>query len=116
MCYNGKARKSLTFHKKWSKIMAKKSFLNRLIYSITEKPKHYVEVRNPPRTAWESLPAHRMHDRCSTTGGVRRIKYIVVHISRIKGKSLKTMDGKQCALVQTHTKPSMCERARDNMY
>ena len=28
----------------------KKSIIDRFIYLITQKPKHYVEVRNPPRT------------------------------------------------------------------
>ena len=32
-----------------------RSFIDRLIYSITKKPKHYVEVRNPPRTTAEKL-------------------------------------------------------------
>ena len=32
-----------------------RSFIDRLIYSITKKPQHYVEVRNPPRTTAEKL-------------------------------------------------------------
>ena len=32
-----------------------RSFIDKLIYSITKKPKHYVEVRNPPRTAKEKM-------------------------------------------------------------
>lgn len=31
----------------------KRSKVDRFIYSITKKPKHYVEVRNPPKTAKE---------------------------------------------------------------
>lgn len=33
----------------------KRSFIDRVIYSITKKPKHYVEVSNPPKTAKEKL-------------------------------------------------------------
>ena len=29
--------------------------IDKIIYSITEKPKHYVEVKNPPKTAKEKL-------------------------------------------------------------
>ena len=29
--------------------------IEKIIYSITEKPKHYVEVKNPPKTAKEKL-------------------------------------------------------------
>lgn len=31
------------------------NLIDRIIYLITEKPKHYVEVRNPPKTAREKL-------------------------------------------------------------
>ena len=33
----------------------KKSKIDRFIYSITKKPKHYVEVKNPPKTPLEKL-------------------------------------------------------------
>ena len=33
----------------------KRSFIDRLIYSITKKPKHYVEVSKPPKTAKEKF-------------------------------------------------------------
>ena len=29
--------------------------IDRFIYSITKKPKHYVEVKNPPKTTAEKL-------------------------------------------------------------
>ena len=29
--------------------------IDRIIYAITEKPKHYIEVKNPPQTAFEKL-------------------------------------------------------------
>lgn len=32
-----------------------RSFIDKIIYSITKKPKHYVEVKTPPRTAREKL-------------------------------------------------------------
>ena len=32
-----------------------RSLIDRIIYSITKKPKHYVEVKNPPKTAIEKL-------------------------------------------------------------
>ena len=32
-----------------------RSLIDKLIYSITKKPKHYVEVKNPPKTAKEKL-------------------------------------------------------------
>lgn len=32
-----------------------KSLIDKIIYSITKKPQHYVEVRNPPKTAREKL-------------------------------------------------------------
>ena len=32
-----------------------RSLIDRIIYSITKKPKHCVEVRNPPKTASEKL-------------------------------------------------------------
>lgn len=32
-----------------------RSLIDKIIYSITEKPKHYVEVKNPPKTAIEKL-------------------------------------------------------------
>jgi hypothetical protein len=33
----------------------KRSFIDKLIYKITEKPQHYVEVKNPPKTMLEKL-------------------------------------------------------------
>ena len=33
----------------------RRSWIDRLIYSITKKPKHYVEVRKPPQTTREKL-------------------------------------------------------------
>ena len=33
----------------------KRSFVDKLVYAITKKPKHYVEVRRPPKTAKEKL-------------------------------------------------------------
>ncbi|MBQ7364483.1 MAG: hypothetical protein IJW46_02670, partial [Clostridia bacterium] len=33
----------------------KHSMIDRLIYAVTQRPKHYVEVKNPPRTAAEKL-------------------------------------------------------------
>ena len=33
----------------------KRSFIDRFIHSITEKPKHCVKVKNPPRTVLEKL-------------------------------------------------------------
>ena len=33
----------------------KRNWIDRFIYSITKKPTHYVEVRNPPKTAKEKL-------------------------------------------------------------
>ena len=33
----------------------KRNLIDRFIYSITEKPKHYVEVKAPPKTAVEKL-------------------------------------------------------------
>ncbi len=33
----------------------KRNLLDRFIYSITKKPKHYVEVKNPPKTTREKL-------------------------------------------------------------
>lgn len=33
----------------------KNTLIDRVIYAITQKPKHYVEVKNPPRTAAEKL-------------------------------------------------------------
>lgn len=33
----------------------KKSLIDKFVYSITEKPKHYVEVKNPPKTVAEKL-------------------------------------------------------------
>lgn len=33
----------------------KRNLMDRFIYSITQKPKHYVEVKNPPKTAIEKL-------------------------------------------------------------
>lgn len=35
--------------------MKKRRMVDRFIYSITKKPKHYVEVKNPPKTAKEKL-------------------------------------------------------------
>ena len=32
-----------------------RSIIDRIVYSITKKPSHYVEVKNPPRTATEKL-------------------------------------------------------------
>ena len=32
-----------------------RSLIDKIIYSITKKPKHYVEVKNPPQTAKEKL-------------------------------------------------------------
>ena len=32
-----------------------RNFIDKIIFSITEKPKHYVEVKNPPKTAREKL-------------------------------------------------------------
>lgn len=32
-----------------------RSYIDRFIYSITKKPKHYVKVKNPPRTIAEKL-------------------------------------------------------------
>ena len=32
-----------------------RSLIDKIIYSITRKPKHYVEVKNPPKTASEKL-------------------------------------------------------------
>ena len=32
-----------------------RNLIERIVYLITEKPKHYVEVRNPPKTAREKL-------------------------------------------------------------
>jgi hypothetical protein len=32
-----------------------RSLIDRFVYSITKKPKHYIEVRNPPKTAAEKL-------------------------------------------------------------
>ena len=32
-----------------------RSLIDKIIYSITKKPKHYVEVKNPPKTAREKL-------------------------------------------------------------
>ena len=32
-----------------------RSLIDKIIYSITKKPKHYVEVKNPPKTAKEKL-------------------------------------------------------------
>lgn len=32
-----------------------RSLIDRIIYSVTKKPKHCVEVRNPPKTASEKL-------------------------------------------------------------
>ena len=32
-----------------------RSLIDKLIYSITKKPKHYVEVKHPPKTAIEKL-------------------------------------------------------------
>ena len=36
-------------------IIMKRSFIDRFIHSITEKPKHCVKVKNPPRTVLEKL-------------------------------------------------------------
>ena len=33
----------------------KKSFIDKVIYLFTDKPEHYVEVKKPPKTAWEKL-------------------------------------------------------------
>lgn len=33
----------------------KKNIIDKIVYSITEKPKHYVEVKNPPKTAAQKL-------------------------------------------------------------
>lgn len=46
--------KSLTTTENGGIIMAR-SIIDQLIYSITKKPKHYVEVRNPPKTPKEKL-------------------------------------------------------------
>ncbi len=35
--------------------MRKRSLLDRFIYSITEKPKYYVEVKNPPKTVKDKI-------------------------------------------------------------
>ena len=32
-----------------------RSLIDKIIYSITKKPKHYVEVKNPPKTVKEKL-------------------------------------------------------------
>ena len=32
-----------------------RSLIDKIIYSIAKKPKHYVEVKNPPKTAQEKL-------------------------------------------------------------
>ena len=32
-----------------------RSLIDKIIYSMTKKPKHYVEVKNPPKTAREKL-------------------------------------------------------------
>lgn len=32
-----------------------RNWIDKIIYAITKKPKHYVEVRNPPKTAKEKL-------------------------------------------------------------
>ena len=32
-----------------------RSLIDKIIYSITKKTKHYVEVKNPPKTAQEKL-------------------------------------------------------------
>lgn len=32
-----------------------RNLIDKIIYSITKKPKHYVEVKNPPKTAKEKL-------------------------------------------------------------
>lgn len=39
-----------------------RSMIDKIIYSITKKPKHYVEVKNPPKTVREKL-AHPQHAR-----------------------------------------------------
>lgn len=31
------------------------SFIDKIIYSMTKKPRHYVEVKNPPKTTKEKL-------------------------------------------------------------
>lgn len=44
----------LTFFMKRGKIM-KRNWIDKFIYSITEKPRHYVEVKNPPKTTPQKL-------------------------------------------------------------
>lgn len=46
--------KPLDFLEKRGIIMAR-SIIDKLIYSVTQKPKHYKEVRNPPKTDLEKL-------------------------------------------------------------
>ena len=41
------------YSKKW--YTYGRSLIDKIIYSITKKPKHYVEVKNPPKTAQEKL-------------------------------------------------------------
>ena len=35
--------------------MKKKSFIDKIVYNMTSKPKHCVKVRKPPKTAFEKL-------------------------------------------------------------
>jgi hypothetical protein len=57
-----------------------------------------------------------MHGKCSITNGANIIKFIAVHISRIRQESLKIADGKQSEEAQTHMKPNIYEKAQGNTY
>ena len=36
-----------------------RSLIDKIIYSITKKPRHYVEVKNPPKTEREIISTAR---------------------------------------------------------
>ena len=90
--------------------------IDKIIYSITEKPKHYVEVKILQKLQKKNSRDRRMHGRCSIIVGARVIKYIAVHISRIKEKNLKSVDGALNAEAITYTKPNIYAKAPDSIF
>ena len=114
LCYTDYASGHLTFFPRRYIIMKGNiltRIVDRIVYSTTKKPRHYVEVRNPPRTPIEKLKrpqdARQMqYNRWSTAHQIYSGSYLPYRMADLKKRGWTTKHPSKNSYESEHIRKS----------
>ena len=93
-----------------------RSLIDKIVYSIIKKQGIMWRLKTRLQQCWKNCLARKMHDKYSTTSGVKLTSIIVALIYLTNIISLKNKGGLLSSIATINMKPSISKKAQVSMY